>query len=342
MTMHGRPFLSSVTRLCEISAEELAHEAFSRQQWSNADLVVGEVLSQPGALSKVELSTGRMIDIMRGDRVVGALGRRAATLECVGDYESIGDDLVMDLMTPGGLLGKITSQSSYLGALPSLRYLGHVTVQGEKASLSNFVGRLPAHPLKIPVVLIVGTSMSAGKTATARLIIRLLKEAGWKVAAAKLTGAARYRDILSMHDAGADHIMDFVDVGLPSSICPQEEYSAALEQMIARVGTLNVDILVAEAGASPLEPYNGATAIRLLGDQVRLTALAASDPYAVVGVMKAFDLKPDLVTGVATNTTAGIALIEKISDSLALNILDESCWNELNQLLKAKLFGPDN
>lgn len=339
MSMHGRPFLASVTRLSELNSEGLPFQEFPREQWANADLVVGEVLSEPGALSKVELSTGRLIDLMRGDRIVGALGRRAATLECVGDFESIGDDLQMDLMTPGGLLGKITSQSSFLGPLPRLRYLGHATVQGGKVSLANYVGRLPVHSLKIPVVLIVGTSMSAGKTATARLLIRLLKQSGWKVAAAKLTGAARYRDILSMHDAGADHIMDFVDVGLPSSICSEAEYTQALQQMVARLGTLNVDVLVAEAGASPLEPYNGATAIGLLADQIRFTALAASDPYAVVGVMKAFAMSPDLVTGVATNTSAGISLIEKMSGALALNILDESSWTRVNQLLLSRLSG---
>jgi len=333
MNTAGRTFLTSVARITPLDPANLASQSFPQEEWSNADLVVAEVLSPPNQLSKAELPNGRMLDLARGDRVVGALGRRAATLECVGSFEAVKADLQLDLLTPGGLLGKITSQSSYLGLVPHLRYQGHVLVQGERANLRNYVGRLPAHASKIPVVLLVGTSMSAGKTATARLFIRLLKQAGKRVAAAKLTGAARYRDILSMQDAGADHILDFVDVGLPSSICPEEEYADALQQLLARLGTLEVDVLVAEAGASPLEPYNGATAVRGLAPQVCLTALSASDPYAVVGVMRAFELVPDLITGVATNTTAGIDLIGKLCNLPAFNILQEDCWESLNTLL---------
>ena len=32
-----------------------------------------------------------------------------------------------------------------------------------------------------------------------------------------------------MSDAGADHVLDFVDVGLPSTVCPPDEYEEALE-----------------------------------------------------------------------------------------------------------------
>ena len=66
---------------------------------------------------------------------------------------------------------------------------------------------------ELPVVLLVGTSMSAGKTTSAKVIVRLLREAGLVVVGAKLTGAGRYRDILAMQDAGADYIFDFVDAG---------------------------------------------------------------------------------------------------------------------------------
>ena len=56
----------------------------------------------------------------------------------------------------------------------------------------------PERVLGLPVVLIVGTSMSAGKTTSARAIVRLLREDGLTVIGAKLTGAGRYRDILAI------------------------------------------------------------------------------------------------------------------------------------------------
>jgi len=110
-----------------------------------------------------------------------------------------------------------------------------------------------------------------------------------------------------MQDAGADHILDFVDAGLPSSICPEAEYVEALQQLLARVGTWDVDVLVSEARASPLEPYNGAAALRLLTPQLRLTALSASDPYAVVGVMRAF-MDCWMIARVALGAALGFAL----------------------------------
>ena len=136
----------------------------------------------------------------------------------------------------------------------------------------------PERVLGLPVVLIVGTSMSAGKTTSARAIVRLLREDGLTVIGAKLTGAGRYRDILAMQDAGADHIFDFVDAGLPSTVVPERRYRAALRNLLSRMAAMEADALVAEVGASPLEPYNGAAAIEEIGANVRCTVLSASDP----------------------------------------------------------------
>ena len=205
--------------------------------------------------------------------------------------------------------------------------------------MRDFVAPRPRLPFTMPVVLIVGTSMSAGKTMTARLAIRLLKEAGLKVIGAKLTGAGRYRDILSMKDAGADLIFDFVDVGLPSTVGPADEYREALDRLLTMITEAGADVVVAEAGASPLEPYNGATAIAEIEPNVRCMVLCASDPYAVVGVISAFKKRPDLVAGAAANTEAGIALVQKLSDIKALDLLDKRSIPELRTLLKRALAG---
>jgi hypothetical protein len=99
---------------------------------------------------------------------------------------------------------------------------------------------------------------------------------------------------------------------------------------------------VIEVGASPLEPYNGAAAIKEIGPNVRVTILCASDPYAVIGVMSAFEARPDLVTGIASNTEAGIALVEKLSDVRALNLREPAALPELMTLLRRKLWGEDH
>jgi uncharacterized NAD-dependent epimerase/dehydratase family protein len=187
------------------------------------------------------------------------------------------------------------------------------------------------------VILLVGTSMSAGKTTTARVVVRMLNERGLRVLACKITGAARYRDILSCLDVGAEYAMDFVDAGLPSTVCDESVYAPALEHLLSRMAALDPDVIVAEAGASPLEPYNGSEAYRRLMPLVRLSILCASDPYAVLGVQSAFGIEPDLVAGPAANTTAAVDLVQRLTGVRALNLLDRSGAEELRMLLDERI-----
>jgi hypothetical protein len=103
------------------------------------------------------------------------------------------------------------------------------------------------------------------------------------------------------------------------------------------MGAVEADVVVAEVGASPLEPYNGAAAIEEVGPNVRCTVLSASDPYAVTGVFTAFDNRPDLVTGLATSTRAGIELVEKLCSIEAMNVLDRSSLPRLRSILDKRL-----
>lgn len=335
--MAGRYFFASLTRISNLPDIQFSLERLPQNQWATGDYVVGEVNPHHRGLSSIELGNGRMIEVTDGDQIVGAFGQRCATLEAVGDWQAIGADLQMEALTSAGLFGKVTSKSAFLPTLLSLTYKGHVMVSGKKVGMRDFVPTLPERPFTLPIVLIVGTSMSAGKTSSARIIVRMLKEAGLKVIGAKLTGAGRYRDVLSVRDAGADWIFDFVDVGLPSTVCPPEEYRQALRQLLTRMMTVEADVLVAEAGASPLEPYNGATAIEEIESNVRCMVLCASDPYGVVGVSTAFKRQPHVVAGAAANTEAGIQLVEKLSGMKALDLLDKRSLPKLRAILKETL-----
>ena len=99
------------------------------------------------------------------------------------------------------------------------------------------------------------------------------------------------------------------------------------------------DVAVIEVGASPLEPYNGAVTIKEIGRNVRMTILCASDPYAVLGVMSAFEVQPDLVTGIVANTGAGRELVEKLSSVRALNLKEPSALPEMTALLQKEALG---
>ncbi len=338
-----RALLTSLTRIADIASENITGTATlgqrlgarpcERPNWAPGDYVVGRVLPDSPLRLPFELSSGRLVEVGAGDRVVGALGTRAATLEVVGDWRAVGDDGVLEALTPAGLMGRATSQSDVVPPLVRLAYEGHLTIDGEIVRMDDFVPGGAPQPFALPVVLIVGSSMSAGKTTTGRAIVRMLRASGRRVVAAKLTGAARYRDVLSLGDAGADWIFDFVDAGLPSSVCPANEFRPRLRGLLGRVAATGADVAVFEAGASPLEPYNGATAFEVLEPHVRSMVLCASDPYAVVGIIEAFGRKPDLVAGPAANTEAGIELVRKLTQIPALDARSPAAAAELERLL---------
>lgn len=332
--MKNRYVFSALTRISDLAQAPFEVAPIPQEDWANGDYVVGEVTSKrPSDL--VELPTGRMAQLMIGDWLVGAFGVRKATLEIVGDWQSVQADGQMSNVTNAGLFGRITSQSILLKPQPDLCYRGHVLREGNKVCMQDFVAN-PSSQLaySCPTILIIGTSMSAGKTTAGRVIIHLLKEMGLRVVGAKLTGAGRYRDILSMHDAGADAIFDFVDVGLPSSIIPPEDFRHSLQQLLAMISAQSPDVVVAEAGASPFEPYNGAVVLEEIAEQITFTVLCASDPYAVIGVSQSFGLTPDIVSGITTNTTAGIELVEKLAKVPALSLTTDDSVNKLRALLK--------
>ena len=92
-----------------------------------------------------------------------------------------------------------------------------------------------------------------------------------------------------------------------------------------------------EAGASPLEPYNGDVAVELVGEAVRAVVLCASDPYAALGVLEAFGVEPTFVAGRATCTDAGTALTAELTGCPALNLLDPADWPRLEEILEQRL-----
>ncbi len=327
---------SSVTRISDIDEKPFEIVSIPKDQWATGDYVVGEITGPRNRALQVELASGRMVQALRGDQVVGALGNRAATLEAAGSWRDI-DGESMHAMTSAGLFGRVTSLSTMIAPLTRLDYMGHVVRDGAKVCMPDF--RIKADgSFSVPTVLLVGTSMSSGKTTTGRLVVHELERMGLKVVGAKLTGAGRYRDILSFRDAGATAIFDFVDAGLPSTVVPEDEFREVIRPLLHHINSLEPDVAVIEAGASPLEPYNGEAAIEEIGEaNMRCKILCSFDPYAVVGVEKAFGLRPDLVTGPATSTSAAIDLVKKLTGVEALNIMDPDSIPLLRKVLKEKL-----
>ena len=327
----------SLARIADFGNSNFDLVELDRSDWGTGDYVQGEVVGSWTPLYRVEDRSGLMVKVEAGDWVVGALGDRAATLEGVGGWADIKDDGIMHALTSAGLMAVFTSKSTLLPHPLTLKYHGHLCRGGRKVCMSDFAIRSDGHEFNVPTVLLFGTSMSAGKTTTGRRVCKELDRAGLFVIGAKLTGAARYRDILSFLKTGAREIYDFVDAGLPSTVVPAADFRAAIRPLLKHINDRKPDFVVVEAGASPMEPYNGQTLIEELGDNIVCSILCASDPYAVVGVQKAFGRTPDLVTGPATQTSAAVALVEKLTGLRGINVIDPAATVTFREFLVEKL-----
>jgi len=327
----------SLARIADFHDSNFEITDLPRSEWATGDYVEGVVIGTPTTLYRMEDRAGHMVKVEPGDWVVGAFGDRAATLEGVGSWRDVGDNGEMHALTAAGLMGCYTSFSRLLVDPLKLKYRGHLCRGDEKVRMQEFAMHCGGDAFSVPTILLVGTSMSAGKTTTGRRVCKELDRAGLNVVGAKLTGAGRYRDILSFLKTGASRIFDFVDAGLPSTVVPEDEYRAAIRPLLRCINELEPDFLVVEAGASPLEPYNGDALVDELGDNIVCTILCASDPYAVVGVEKAFGLRPDLVTGPATQTSAAVELVWKLSGLRGINIIDPAAKQRFHNFLEDKL-----
>lgn len=330
----AKTVLGSLTRIADFDSQPPEVRRLPRERWARGDYLMVEMIDDGPVSYTVEAADGSSVEMYPGDRLIGALGTRAATLEVVGDWREISDDLEMQTLTAAGVLGVCTSAALQSAVLANVRYLGHCFRGEQRCTMKSFVETTEVSPLEAPVIIVIGTSMDSGKTVAAVAMIRELVAMGKRVAGAKVTGVGRLRDILAMEAAGASPIMDFVDVGLPSTVVPPDEYETSLKLLCAKLAASEPDVVIIEAGASPLEPYCGDVAMKVLNHRVEATVLCASDPYAVLGVTKAFDRKPDLVAGRATSTEAGVRLIEKLVGVPALNVIDRSTGPQLAEHLR--------
>lgn len=335
--MNHKYIYASLTRISDLEEKGFEVKSLPKKEWRTGDYVVCKIIDVGSNLLKIELKNGRMRGLMGGELLVGALGIRFATLDATGTWKKVEEDQIMTVLTGAGLLGKLTSKSSYTPNMIEVKYLGHAIRNGNKVVMDDFVKPLKKLPFRTPIVLLVGTSMSAGKTTSARIVTNLLKQANYKVVGAKLSGAGRLKDILAIKDVGADAIIDFVDAGLPSSICPRKVFLSKVEYIKNFISSVKADVAVIEIGASPLEPYNGDLAINAIKKQIKCVVLCASDPYGAYGIIKAFNLQPDIVTGIATNTIAGRHLVQNLCDVKALDVIDPSTTIELKEILSRKL-----
>jgi len=298
-------------------------------------VIAVEVLTNKSTYNTLELSSGRMAKVARGDVVVGALGHRRALFGYSGHLPaSLKPGDVIQMLNIGGVLGLCDSANPERGRPFDCRVLGVVLrfpFLGERIGVPARVGlrRLdPAVGLDtqgVPVVALAGTCMEAGKTAAACAIVSRMRHRGLTVDAFKATGVSLRRDILAMEDSGARRTMIFTDLGIVTTTAASGP--ALTRTMLNEMSAGKPDVIVFELGDGILGAY-GVEAILAAEDLRRsLTAvvLSANDPVAAWGGVKLlrerFGIEPAVVTGPATDNAVGVDIILEQMGVPAFNAL---------------------
>jgi len=300
-------------------------------------LIAAEVLNNKATYNTLELTSGRMAKVRRGDIIVGALGHRKALFGYSGHLpESLAPGDTLQILNIGGVIGICNSVNANFGQPFDVKVLGAVLdfpYLGERIGVPARVGaealdmNASVDMNDVPVVVIAGTCMDSGKTAAASAIISRLRHLGHRVDAFKATGVSLRRDILAMEDAGARDTMIFTDFGVVTTTA--ENGPPVTRMMLTRLATNKPDVIVYELGDGILGAY-GVEAI--LRDNEILKAhtcfvLCANDPVGAWGGIKLlheeFDLEPDVVTGPATDNRVGKDIIEKKTGAKAINAITD-------------------
>jgi len=144
----GGHYLTSVARIADFEERPISIQPLSRTDWADGDYVVADVTG--GTPFLIESPGGRYVEVLAGDSLVGALGRRCATLEVVGDWRAVDDDLTMHTLTSAGVLGRCTSAAQPSPRMATLRYRCHATRAGRTCAMRDFVPSPAAADLPPP------------------------------------------------------------------------------------------------------------------------------------------------------------------------------------------------
>jgi hypothetical protein len=312
--------LASVTQACRLSHEVRISADIPAEE---GVVVIVEVLDNKSTYNTLELVSGRMAKLGKGDVVAGALGHRQALFGYSGHVpETLKPGDVIQMLNIGGVLGVCDSINPEKGKPFDCRVLGvalNFPYLGERIGVPARVGgrlldvRAPLDARGVPVVALAGSCMEAGKTAAACAVIARMRHRGLTVDAFKATGVSLRRDILAMEDAGARRCAIFTDLGVVTTT--RDNGPALTRSMLSELAAGKPDVVVFELGDGILGGY-GVDAILGCADiRAALTALilSANDPVAAWGGVKLlrerFQIEPCAVTGPATDNQVGVAII---------------------------------
>src|SRR5579862_1802957 len=324
--------LASVTQACGLSHEVRVSAEIPAEE---GVVVVVEVLNNKTTYNTLELTSGRMAKVGKGDVVAGALGHRKALFGYSGHVPpSLQAGDVIQMLNIGGVLGICDSinpekgkpfDCRVLGVALNFPYLGERIGVPARAGLKRLDPNAALDTRGVPVVALAGTCMEAGKTAAACAVISRMRHRGLTVDAFKATGVSLRRDILAMEDAGARQCAIFTDLGVVTTT--RANGPALTRTMLTELAAGKPDVMVFELGDGILGTYGVDAILECPDIRTALTGvvLSANDPVAAWGGVKLlrerFGIEPCMVTGPCTDNQVGVEIITKQMGVSAFNAI---------------------
>ncbi len=303
-------------------------------------------VASKGAYASIEDRSGRDIKLAAGDHFVGVLGHRCSSYSVVGGIPEGGLKLHkgdrLALLSKAGLIGKAECVSKFLGGKATEVVVeGLITADGKPISISNRL-KTPAGGQIAPLLLVIGTAAEVGKTTFAEKITYWLSKRGYRVAAAKIAGTGRMRDIKRVAGSGAIAHADFVDAGLASTY-GRSDYAAMSKGIFRYLSGFSPDIIIAEGGGDLI--WGGLPEVLRDSEVQSRTAAIAVVPKDAAGAIGAKQLLANwglsapsyIISPIGANPLGFKKRIMAFLKERPFNMRDRGEFEEIAEIIRGKL-----
>jgi len=285
----------------------------------HGDVVLARVIEVNPAYPMLETNGQEEVDLEPGQTILGVLGSRKALQGFSGDPPArMKPGMELFLLNRGGVIGECSAFHRDLGWPTRLEYVGTLHRENGPVNLKDYsLPMVTDSVIEVPVILVVGTCMNAGKTTVCKQLVQAFSEKGFTVHAGKVAGVGCLRDPLAMKEAGAREVLGFHDFGIPST-AHLETVAPVARSIVHHLSQSKPDFILLEMGDGVLGGYH---VYSLFEDKEFMNScvgmiVCANDYMGVWGVMKWMSQQkikdfPILVSGPVTDSAEGVRYIEE-------------------------------
>ena len=292
---------------------------------------------------RLENTQGRRVHLYEGDMIITVAAQRYATDQFYSQLPSFENDGACHLVAAGGITGQVVHRSRQVKPPTEITLIGVVADQRETPLNLNQFAPLLDHgnpTLNLPVLVVIGSDMNAGKTTTACAAINGLSIHKHSIAGAKLTGTGAGPDYWRMWDAGAVAVHDFVDAGYASTVgLSNHDFLAILRHLKHTSVEAGAKLLVLEVADGVLQPETKAllsspefrhsvTGVLVAADSatsaVMVTERITHAGFPVYAMSGVFSQSPIACEEAAQSTGLPVLTLEDFSKTSTINYLVNS------------------